>query len=99
MLTKEIRLIGVLALLAPCLNCGGGASNAYRDGRKAEERKDWDTALVDYDKAKQTDPANSLYILHVENARTHASLFHLQNGRQLLRRAAWTKQSESSRRQ
>jgi general secretion pathway protein D len=85
MLTKEIRLIGVLALLAPCLNCGGGASNAYRDGRKAEERKDWDTALVDYDKAKQTDPANALYILHVENARTHASLFHLQNGRQLLK--------------
>ncbi len=85
MLTKEIRMIGVLALLAACVSCGGGGSTDYRDGRRAEERKDWDTALVDYDKAKQSDPANALYILHAENARAHASLFHLQNGKQLLK--------------
>ena len=70
MLNKGIRLIGVLALLASCLSCGGGYSVAYNQGRKAEERKDWDTALVDYEKARETDPANSLYILHEKNART-----------------------------
>jgi general secretion pathway protein D len=75
----------VLALAASCLSCGGGSSVAYKQGRKAEERKDWDTALVDYEKAKATDPANSLYILHAQNARMNASLFHLRNGRQLLK--------------
>ena len=85
MLNKGVRLIGVLALLASCLSCGGGLRTAYNQGRKAEERKDWDTALVDYEKARESDPANSLYILHEQNARTNASLFHLKNGRQMLK--------------
>ena len=59
MLNKGIRLIGVVALIASFLSCGGGGNVAYNLGRKAEERKDWDTALVDYQKAKQSDPANS----------------------------------------
>ncbi len=85
MLNKRVRLIGVLAFLASCLSCGGGSSLAYREGRKAEERKDWDTALVDYEKAKESDPANPLYILHEANARTQASLFHLDHGRRLVK--------------
>ena len=70
MLNKGVRLIGVLALVASWLSCGGGSSVAYSQGRKAEDRKDWDTALVDYEKARESDPANSLYILHEKNART-----------------------------
>jgi general secretion pathway protein D len=85
MLNKGIRLMGVLAILASCLSCGGGYSTAYREGHKAEERKDWDTALVDYEKAREADPANSLYILHEKNARTNAALFHFKNARQLLK--------------
>jgi general secretion pathway protein D len=81
----EICLIGILAFVASCLSCGGGYTSAYNQGRKAEEKKDWDTALVNYEKARQTDPANSLYILHEQNARTHASLVHLDNGRRLLK--------------
>ncbi len=86
MLNKGIRLIGVLALFASCLSCGGGSSTvAYREGRKAEEHKDWDTALVNYQKARNSDPANSLYILHEANARTQASLIHLDRGRRLVK--------------
>ncbi len=85
MVIKNVRRIAVWALAASCLSCGGGASVAYREGRKAEDRKDWDTALVDYEKAKATDPSNSLYILHEQEARTHASLLHLKNGRMLLK--------------
>lgn len=85
MLNKRVRLIGGLTLVASCLSCGGGSSNAYNQGRRAEERKDWDTALVDYEKARESDPANSLYILHEKNARVNAGLFHLKNGRQMLK--------------
>jgi general secretion pathway protein D len=85
MLNKGIRLMGVLAILASCLSCGGGYSTAYREGHKAEDRKDWDTAVVDYEKAREADPANSLYILHEKNARTNAALFHFKNARQLLK--------------
>jgi general secretion pathway protein D len=85
MLRKGIRLAGVLVLLALFLSCGGGSTVAYRQGRKAEDRKDWDTALVNYQKARQDDPENTLYILHEKNARVNASLLHLRNGRQMLK--------------
>jgi len=80
----KIGWIGIVVLVTACLGCGGGSSGiAYKNGRKAEERKDWDSALVDYQKARDEDPANPLYVLHEKNARTNASLFHLKNGRQL----------------
>ena len=85
MLNKVIQLIGVLALFTSCLSCGGGSSVAYNQGRKAEDRKDWDTALVNYEKARQADPENTLYILHEKNARINSSLLHLKNGRQMLK--------------
>jgi general secretion pathway protein D len=40
---------------------------------------------VDYEKAKKADPANSLYVLHEQNARLNASMLHLKNGRQMLK--------------
>ncbi len=64
------------------LSCGGG-SVAFREARKAEERKDWDTALVNYDKALQSEPENSKYILHEAHVRAHAADFHLRQGRKL----------------
>jgi general secretion pathway protein D len=82
---KRLRLGGVLSALVICLSCGGGSSVAYREGRKAEARKDWDSALVSYEKALQSDPANAAYILHDRQARTQGSIFHLKNGRQLLK--------------
>jgi general secretion pathway protein D len=88
MLNKEIRLLRVSAILAFCLSCLSclvGNNVAYNQGRKAELRKDWDTALVNFEKARQSDPANSLYILHEKNARLNASLLHLRSGRQLLK--------------
>ncbi len=85
MLTKSVQIVGVLGLASVFLSCGGGSNAAYNLGRKAEERKDWDTALVDFEKAKASDPANPLYVLHETNARTNASMLHLKNGRQLVK--------------
>ena len=85
MFNKGIRLLGVSALLTSCLSCGGGYSVAYRQGHKAEQKKDWDTALVNYEKAREADPANALYILHEKLARTNASALHDRTGRQMLK--------------
>ena len=82
---NPIREIALVSALLATVACSGGANIAYREGHAAESHKDWDTALVDYGKAKQSDPANSLYILHEQNARTHAALVHLDNGHRLLK--------------
>ena len=82
MLDKRLRLLGVCTAFLVCLGCGG--SVAFRQGRKAELRKDYDTALVNYEKALQTDPGNALYVLHERQARTQASLFHLKEGRRMV---------------
>lgn len=78
-----LRLLGVLTTLLVCLSCGAG-SVAFREGRKAERQRDWDTALVNYQKAVRSQPANAQFLLHERLARTHASLFHLKQGRRLL---------------
>ena len=83
MLGRRILLAGVGAALLVWAACGGGSS-AFKDGRKAEARKDWDTALVKYQKALQTEPENAKYILHEQHVRTRAADFHVRQGRKLL---------------
>ncbi len=79
----NIRLVGALIVLSVCLGCSGGSS-VFRDGQKAELRKDWDTALIDYQKALQTEPENAHYLIHEKVARQQASAFHLKKGQSLL---------------
>jgi len=83
MLGGEVRLWGAGAMLLVCLACGGG-STVFREGRKAEARKDWDTALIKYEKALQAEPENAEYLIHEKLARTQGALFHLKQGRRLL---------------
>ena len=84
MLGRRIRLFaGSLAVLLS-LSCGGGGSAAFRAGRKAELRKDYDTALIDYQKALHDNPANAQYQLYEKLARKDAAFFHLKQGRNLL---------------
>jgi len=81
---KQVRAFCGLCALAATLACAGG-NVAFREGHKAELQKDWDSALVNYEKAIQSDPSNALYLLHERQARTQASLLHLKNGRRLLK--------------
>jgi general secretion pathway protein D len=83
MVGRRIRLVA--AALAVLVSVGCGVGNvAFREGRKAELRKDYDTALVNYEKAVQSDPGNAQYQIHEKLARTQASLFHLKRGKSLL---------------
>ncbi|HZT71974.1 MAG TPA: secretin N-terminal domain-containing protein [Terriglobia bacterium] len=77
----EVVLLG--GLLA-CTACAPG-NTYFQHGIKAEYRKDWDTALVNYEKAAQSDPANVEYQLRERHARSQASMFHTERGRELLR--------------
>ncbi len=80
---REVRLMGVFLLVVVCLGCGAGSS-AFRDGYKAELKKDYDTALINYEKASQSDPENAQYLIHQKVARTEASIFHVKKGKGLL---------------
>ena len=81
---QRIALVSVLAGVLICTACAPG--NVYfQKGRKAELRKDWDTALINFEKASQSRPENAEYQLRERHARTEASLFHLEQGRELLR--------------
>lgn len=83
MLFKPIRLSFTCLALLALLGCAS-SNVAFRQGYKAELRKDWDTALVNYEKAVQSAPDNSHFLVHEKNARIQASLLHLQRGRRLL---------------
>ena len=71
----------VLALAA--LACSPG-SVAFREGRQAELRKDYDTAIIHYERALQYEPENSRYLIRDKMARTHSGIFHVNQGLRLL---------------
>ena len=84
MLAKELRIfascLGLLGLVA----CSAG-NVALREARKAELRKDWDTALVNYEKAGRDQPENAKIIIHERLVRVQAAALHLKQGQRFLR--------------
>ncbi len=84
MLRKRFRLLAISVGLILSSGCATG-NIAYNQGRKAELRKDWDTALVNYQKALQYQPGNAAIVLHERLARSQASFYHLKRGRDLLK--------------
>lgn len=80
---KRVGLIGTVALVALLPGCGAG-NVALRQARKAELRKDYDTALVNYEKALQSEPDNAEILLHEKLTRKEGSIFHLKQGQRLL---------------
>ncbi|HEX4001506.1 MAG TPA: cohesin domain-containing protein [Candidatus Acidoferrales bacterium] len=57
----------------------------YDAGRKAEAVQDYDTALVDYERALRTQPTNAEYKLREINARFAAAQFHVEQGEKALK--------------
>ncbi|HET9179319.1 MAG TPA: secretin N-terminal domain-containing protein [Terriglobia bacterium] len=80
---RRLARASALTGLLVCMACAPG--NVYfQKGRKAELTKDWDTALINYQRAVQSRPANAEYQLRETHARMEASQYHLDRGRKLL---------------
>jgi general secretion pathway protein D len=68
----------ILLTLASC-----GSFGAYRKARTAELVKDWDAAVVQYEKALEIDPGNRQYKLSLDRAKREASRVHFERGKSL----------------
>ncbi|HKR66257.1 MAG TPA: secretin N-terminal domain-containing protein [Thermoanaerobaculia bacterium] len=76
----------ILLTLASC-----GSFSAYKKARTAEETKDWDVAVVEYEKALQIDPGNQRYKLSLDRAKRESSRAHFERGKSLRSAADTTK--------
>jgi general secretion pathway protein D len=73
--------IAALLLLVPLASCT--TYNAYQQARRAEESKDWDTAVSQYEKALTLDPNNTRFRISLQRARLEASRVHFEKGKSL----------------
>ena len=83
-MSRELRVFGSCLVMIWLTGCSPG-NVAYREARKAELRKDWDTALVNYEKAARDQPENTKIIIHERLVRTQASASHFRQGERLLK--------------
>jgi general secretion pathway protein D len=74
-------LAGALLLMAGCAARGNREFNL---GRKAQDLQDYDTALVDYERALRADPTNTEYKLRVDQMRFEAAQYHVEQGQRLM---------------
>jgi general secretion pathway protein D len=88
-------LIALLALAA--LTAGCASYNAFERGRTAERAKNWDDAVIEYQKALEVDPGNMRYQIYLQRAKLEASRTHFERGKTLRQAASSTKGSEQLR--
>jgi general secretion pathway protein D len=84
-----IALLVLIALAAGCTSY-----NAFERGRTAEKTKNWDTAVMEYQKALEVDPDNMRYKVYLQRARLEASRIHFDKGKSLRASAAAAKGPE-----
>ena len=87
----------LIALLATVLIAGCASYNAFERGRTAERAKDWDEAVLEYQKALEVDPGNMRYQIFLQRARLEASRVHFEKGKTLRASATATRGSEQLR--
>jgi general secretion pathway protein D len=77
------RIVAPLLLCSVILAGGCAVATANRQGRDAEQRQDYDRAVVEYTKALRLKPDNTDARLGLERAKLRASGEHFQRGRRL----------------
>ena len=83
-MTKALRIVASGFVLMWLMGCTAG-NVEFREAQKAELRKDWDTALVDYEKAGREQPENAKIIIHTRLVRAQATALHFKQGERLLK--------------
>ena len=93
---NRLKLPGAtLLIITMFASCAG--HNAYQKARSAEKTKDWDVAVVEYEKALEIDPENSQYRISLDRARREASRVHFEKGKTLRAAALETKGADQLR--
>jgi general secretion pathway protein D len=71
----------ILLISFASLSCA--SYNAYQRAKSAEESKDWDVAVMQYQKALEVNPGNHQYRLSLDRAKREASRAHFEKGKTL----------------
>src|SRR5579859_185867 len=77
-LLKQTAVAALVAMAASC-----ASYNAFEQGRNAERIKNWDEAVIQYEKALEIDPDNMRYQINLQRARLEASRIHFEKGKTL----------------
>jgi len=84
---RRIAYFSLLSCAAVFLiGCPKGNQD-YQAGRKAESLQDYDTALVDYERALRAAPSDAEFKLRVTQMRFEAAQFHVEQGTKALNKA------------
>jgi general secretion pathway protein D len=82
-LTAVWMAAALLAPLAPLEARTRKGDKYLAEGRIAEGKKDWDTALADFEKALSEDPGELTYQMATQKARFQCTQMHVDNGMRL----------------
>lgn len=91
-LTKVATLLLLSTLSFAC-----ASHNAYKAAKLAERDKQWDVAVIEYEKALEIDPGNREYKLALDRARREASREHFSKGKNFSAAAATAKGADQFR--
>ena len=83
--------------VALTLTFGCVSFNAYERGRTEERQKNWDEAVLQYQKALQIDPDNMRYRISFDRAKLEASRLHFEKGKTLRAASVSSKGAEQTR--
>jgi general secretion pathway protein D len=80
---RFLAILMTIALLAPALPLEAKTRKGDKylaEGRAHEDKKEWDAALEDYEKALSEDPGEMVYQMAAQKARFETSAMHVTNG-------------------
>lgn len=90
-----IKTATFLLLAALVLSCS--SYSAYKNAKVAERDKNWDVAVIEYEKALEIDPGNREYKIALDRARREASREHFSKGKTLFASAVASRGAEQFR--
>lgn len=91
-LTKLATLLLLATLVLSC-----SSYSAYKNAQNAEREKNWDVAVIEYEKALEIDPGNREYKLGLERSRRESSRVHFNKGKTLFASAVNARGAEQFR--